>query len=184
MPATAKVPNIRAMRGAVINGAIIKLGLAGVAVLALAAILTWVISCPCDRTPGAWLFGEVVEEPVQDWSFANQVSLCQIQISGILPHALNLNCMASASGNLYLSCSFCEPKYWSGQVLKNPRSRLRLNEQVYPVNITRVTDTAEMEQAWAARVAKLQVVGDASNPAPPPDATRPDNWWTFRVVSR
>lgn len=166
------------------HGAILKLALIGLAVVALGAFLTWFFTCPCDRMPGGYLLGDVVEEPVEDWTFANQVDLCQIQISGLLPHAINLNCMAAADGNLYLSCSACEPKYWSGQVQKNPRSRLRLDDQVFPVNIVRVTDQAEMQRAWDARVAKLQVVGDASNPAPRPDAQRPDSWWTFRVESR
>ena len=165
------------------RGAIWKFALLGLAVIAVGALLTWFLTCPCGPLPGGYLFGKVNEEPVKDWSFANQVSLCQIQISGILPHAINLNCMAT-QGNLYLSCSHCEPKYWSRGVLKDPRSRLRMNGTVYPVNLTRVTDPMEMEQAWEARVKKLQVVATAQNPAVPLGTPRPDGWWTFRVESR
>ena len=53
-----------------------------------------------------------------------------------------------------------------------------------PVTVTRVLDPTELDQAWNARVAKLQQVAAPDNPAPPPDAPRPDHWWSFRVVSR
>ena len=96
-----------------IRGAILKFALIGLAVIAVGAFLTWFFTCPRGRIPGGYLFGKVTEEPVKDWSFANQVSLCQIQISTILPHSMNLNCMATPQGNVYLSCSNCEPKYWS-----------------------------------------------------------------------
>jgi hypothetical protein len=167
-----------------IRGAILKFALIGLAVIAVGAFLTWFFTCPCGRIPGGYLFGKVTEEPVKDWSFANQVSLCQIQISTILPHSINLNCMATPQGNLYLSCSNCEPKYWSRAALKNPRSRLRMNGNVYPVNLARVTDPREMDQVWEARVKKLQVVATPGNTALPLGTPRPDDWWTFRVESR
>jgi len=166
------------------RGAFLKFALIGLAVVAAGAALTWLFSCPCGPVPGGYLFGSVIEEPVKDWSFANQVPLCQIQINAVLPHAINLNCMATPQGNLYLSCSNCEPKYWSRAVLKNPVSRLRMEGNVYPVNLTRVTDPMEMDQAWVARVKKLQVVATAQNPAVPVGTPRPERWWTFRVESR
>ena len=151
---------------------------------ALAGVSYWAMACPCDRLPGAILLGERVSEPVADWSFANDVELCQIQISaGWRPHALNLNCMATPEGNLYLSCSVCDTKYWATKVKDNPRGRLRLNGMVYPVTITRVTDPAELDKAWQARVIKLQAVGGTDNPAPPVNAEREVGWWTFRILS-
>ena len=66
-----------------------------VGVLAV-AFLGWSATCPCERTPGAYLFGTSAEGPIADWTFANEVTLCQIQIrAGIRPHAINLNCMAT-----------------------------------------------------------------------------------------
>ena len=63
--------------------------------LMVTAFLGWSITCPCDRTPGGLLFGEQIDEDVADWSFANDVSLCQIQVSnGLMPYSINLNCMA------------------------------------------------------------------------------------------
>lgn len=161
--------------------------LAAVAALAVGSIAGFFIYssiCPCERTPGGLLMGETTGEPVSDWSFVNEVPLCQIQIwAGIRPHSVNLNCMATDEGKLYLSCSFCDTKYWASKVEPNESGRIRLNGVVYPVVFNRVQDPAEMDQAWAARVAKLQVHGGAGNPAPPPDAPRADRWWTFNLVS-
>ncbi len=140
--------------------------------------------CPCERTPGGLLMGERAREPVADWSFANDVPLCQIQIwAGIRPHSVNLNCMATAEGKLYLSCSFCDTKYWASKVGENESGRLKLNGIVYPVIFNRVLDPAELDSAWAARVSKLQIHGGPGNPAPPPDAQRGDRWWSFNLVS-
>lgn len=140
--------------------------------------------CPCERTPGGLLMGERVEEPVTNWAFANDVPLCQVQIwAGIRPHSINLNCMSSADGKLYLSCSYCDTKYWASKVGVNEPGRLRLNGEVYPVFFNRVTDEAELDKAWGARIAKLQVHSGPGNPAPSPDAPRADGWWSFNLAS-
>jgi hypothetical protein len=137
----------------------------------------WAVACPCDRTPGLYLRGTVATAPVADWSFANQVPLCQVQVdAGLLPHALNLNCMASSTGELYLSCAGCAGKRWSTAALENNQARLRLNDTVYPVTLTRVMDPAELDRAWSARAAKT---GTSNNASP-----RDDGWWSFRVTSR
>ena len=159
--------------------------LAAVAVVPLAAFFYWFFACPCDRTPGGYLLGAEVDRPVSDWTFANEVTLCQIQIvAGILPHSINLNCMSTPAGELYLSCSQCGTKRWSNAVLENGRARLRLNGTVYPVTLTRVMDPTELDRAWLARVTKLNALPAPANPAPPPGTPRPDHWWSFRVVSR
>jgi hypothetical protein len=145
-------------------------------VIPLAGISYWALACPCDRTPGFYLRGVEVREPVTDWSFANQVPLCQIQVdTGLLPHALNLNCWANTSGELYLSCAGCEGKRWSSAALANNQARLRLDQNVYPVTLTRAVDEGELDRAWASRAVKTGSGGGAP---------RPGDWWSFRVVSR
>ena len=142
--------------------------------LAVGGTAVYFFYCPCERTPGGWLLGEEVEEPVRDWSFANDVPLCQIQVSrGILPHSINLNCMAS-DGELYLSCASCEGKVWSTAVLEDPEARLRIGDKVYPVRVTRVEDPAVLDEAWRARAEKT---GRGH------DVPRQDGWWSFRVES-
>lgn len=165
---------------------ILVISAATLAVVLVVGFVIYSSVCPCDRTPGGLLFGEQVEAPVTDWNFANDVPLCQLQIwAGIRPHSVNLNCMSTPQGDLYLSCSVCTRKYWAGQVGPNERGVMRLNGMTYPVVLNRVQGSAEMDRAWDARVEKLQTHGGGPyNPIPDPDAVRPDHWWTFHVESR
>jgi hypothetical protein len=101
-----------------------------------------------------------------------------------MPHAVNLNCMATPDGQLYLSCSACETKFWGRHAEENAHGRLRVNGRVYRIVFNKVTDAAELDRAWAARVKKLQVYGEEPyNPTPPPDAKRPKNWRSFHLRS-
>ena len=151
----------------------------------IAGFLIYSSICPCERTPGGFLFGERASEPVNDWSFANDVPLCQLQIwAGVRPHAINLNCMSTPEGDLYLSCSVCASKYWASKVGEDEFGVIRLNGIIYPVVVNRETNSAAINRAWTARVGKLQTHGGGQfNPAPAADAQRPDHWWTFRIVS-
>ena len=161
------------------------MALTALVVVPVAAFLYWFFACPCDRTPGGYLLGADAEAPVTDWSFANDVPLCQIQIStGLLPHSINLNCMSTSAGDLYLSCSQCDSKRWSNAALGNSRARLRLNDTVYPVTVTRVTEPAELDLAWDARVTKLNTLSAPASAPPPPGTPRPDHWWSFGVEFR
>jgi hypothetical protein len=161
------------------------LGLAVLVIVAAAGITVWTRSCPCNRMPGLMLLGDVQEAPVTDWSFVNDIPLCQIQVyAGFIPYAVNLNCMATPDGELFLSCSGCSEKYWPGYVGQNESGRLRLGDRVYPVVLNRVEDEALLNRAWEARTKKLQVHGEPNyNPAPAPNATRPESWWTFHLRS-
>ena len=171
------------------NKSNVKLILGGSAACVLVAgfigFLIYSSVCPCDRTPGGFLFGDSSDGQVNDWSFANDVELCQLQIyAGIRPHSINLNCMATPEGEMYLSCSVCDMKYWAAKVGENERGVMRLDGVVYPVYLNRITEPTEMDRAWRARVTKLQIHGGPGNPAPPSDAPRADRWWTFQVTSR
>ena len=169
--------------------------LLGVAVtLALVVVVggvVWSMTCPCETVPGFVLLGDTHGEPVADWSFANDVSLCQIQIGiWLRPHAVNVNCMATPEGGLFISCSVGARKYWCPRVGEDHRGRLRLDGVVYPVLLNREMDPATLDAAWAARLRKLQkpavqALQPGGGGAPPPlDSPRPDSWWSFRVVSR
>jgi len=164
-------PTAGTMRGSLLTGVLITL-----VVIIVVAIALWIRVCPCERIPGSYLLGEVVEQPVADWSFMNsEVKLCQIEVQrGLLPHSINLNCMAD-NGELFLSCARCQGKAWSRAALVNPAARLRANDIVYPVTLTRVEDAATLDRAWRAREGKL---------GRPTDAPRQDGWWSFRVESR
>lgn len=160
-----------AVRGSLLSGALIAL-----AVIVGLALIGWVGICPCERTPGSYLVGPEVQAPVSDWSFVNdEVGLCQIEVRrGLLPHSINLNCMAS-DGELFLSCARCEGKAWSTAALANPKARIRMNGVVYPVTVQRVEDTPTLNRAWIARESKM---------GRPTDVPRQDGWWSFQARFR
>ena len=103
----------------------------------------WLTQCPCERTPGAWLSGDEVVEAIDDWSFANDEPICYVEVPGIIPHSITLNCM-SAEEQLYLSCSQCDGKRWSTIAVEEGYGRIRIGESVYPISFTRVMDQAEL----------------------------------------
>ena len=167
------------------RGAVRGVVLMALVVAPVTAGLYWFFACPCGGTPGGYLLGAEAEVPIDDWSFANDVTLCQIQVSaGLLPHSVNLNCMSTTTGDLYLSCGQCDGKHWSNAAGDNSTGRLRLNATVYPVTLTRVTDPTELDRVWDARATKLNSLSSPATAPPPPGTPRPDSWGTFRVVSR
>ena len=171
----------------------LKLWISGcLAVLSVSIVVGFIIYsniCPCETSPGGFLFGEQVDEPVVDWNLttANEENLCQLQIwAGIRPHSINLNCMATPEGELFLSCSVCTRKYWAARVGEDESAILRLGNLVYPVVVNRETDPETMDRSFRARVEKLQHTDLETmvTPRPPLDQVRFDHWWTFRVTSR
>ena len=163
---------------------------AALAVVVVAGVAVWTVRCPCDATPGFVLLGDAHEQPVADWGFANDVSLCQIQIGiAFRPHSVNVNCMATPEGELFISCSVGDQKYWCPRVRTDHAGRLRLDGVVYPVVLNREMNPATLDRVWAARIRKLQkphvhARQPGSGDPPPLDMPRPDSWWTFRVESR
>jgi len=152
-----------------------KLILSLVVVIPVMAVSYWAWSCPCGQTPGVYLRGIQATEKVTDWSFANQVPLCQVQVdTGLLPHALNLNCWSDSDGTLHLSCGNCDGKRWSTAAAAHPDARVRVGQTVYPVTLTRVVGEEPLNRAWASRAVKL----------PGSDEPRSAGWGVFRVASR
>jgi len=159
------------------------------ALLVVGAVsIYWATTCPCDSIPGFVLRGDAHPEPVTDWHFANDVPLCQIQVTiSWRPHSLNVNCMATPDGELFVSCSFGKRKYWCPRVGSEHPGRLRLDGAIYPVVLNRVMDPTTLDRAWTARVQKLQHPEvqklQPSGSGPAPDAERPLSWWSFHLQS-
>ena len=141
--------------------------------VAMSAAATFWFVCPCEVVPGGPLTGDRAPAAVQDWSFVNDVDLCQLQVDRGMPWSINLNCMAGSS-DLFVSCSQCAGKGWSQAVLDKPDGFIRVRETVYPVTIKQVVEPAELDRAWRARAQKLGL--DTAT-------TRPAHWWSFQLAS-
>jgi len=139
-----------------------------------AGFLYWFLNCPCERTPGGYLLGEESQENITDWSFVNEVPLCQIQIrAGLLPHSINLNC-SSLQGELFIGCANCEGKRWAAALTENAQARIRVNGTVYPVSARRLLDSSDMDHSWLAMNTKS---------GRPGDTPRLNTWRTFHLVT-
>ena len=55
----------------------ILLGLVALLIVLAGGVAVWTTTCPCNRMPGLMLLGDRQETPVTDWTFVNDVPLCQ-----------------------------------------------------------------------------------------------------------
>lgn len=149
----------------------------------LAAILLLVLlpasGCidPKDRRPGLRLSGEVVSEPVEDWSFtdAHREIFIEVRTPYLLPHSVTIAC-ASLDGNLYLWALNPSQKRWVAYVERDPDVRLRIGNAIYEKRLETVEDPARREAIYRAFAAKY-----GREPAPPEE--RPE-FRAFHVVER
>jgi len=143
-------------------------------IVLLAIALAAIGAGPCGPLPGGRLSGEEATAPVEDWSFANDAGRCAVEVRPESPHSVTVNCM-SWQRRLFVSCSECAPKRWSGYALQSPQGRVRIADRVHPVLLRRIEDPGELDEIWRARAHKL------GNEEPEP---RPEGWWTFELRSR
>lgn len=146
--------------------------------LYLLAIVTIAVAAalvsPMSPIPGGALTGEVVEEPVNDWSFATDEPFGYLETQVPEPRTITVTCIV-ANGQLYVGCSSCSGRRWSQQLIAEPNVRYRVLGKIYNVTATRVTAPDEIDQAWRARAAKYVTAN--------PDKIV-DDFWFFRLVSR
>lgn len=91
--------------------------------------------------PGGALSGEVVEEPVTDWSFVTD-SYVDLETRPSDPYSVELNYFVR-EGRLYLDPA--EGRRWLDHLRADDRVRVRFGGKVYPLRAVRVTDPAELE---------------------------------------
>jgi hypothetical protein len=127
-----------------------------------------------ERIPGGVLDGKVVGEEVNNWSFVAEAGLCDLETRVNFPHSVKLNCFNDGP-ELYIGCMSCEGKLWSSYISNDPRGRIRVEGNVYPVSFRRLEAGAEMDSAWRSRLAKLR-------PGQPVSAI-PDGYWMYHLKS-
>jgi hypothetical protein len=155
----------------------------GLAVVAIA-----LFGCgPLGPIPGNWLRGELVTEPVQDWSFTDDYFEIQVETRGNwLPHSVTTICMA-VGPHLYVPARRGGVKTWVANLIKDPRARIRIGGQVYERTAVRVMEGEELGPAALALLRKYYgVEADAATfltETPAEDDDRVD-LWVFRMDPR
>jgi hypothetical protein len=123
----------------------------------LLLVLLLVACEPQDRRPGLWLSGDVVAEPVTDWSFTDSVGEIFVETRtwyGI-PHSVTTVC-ARDGDKLYVPSVYFEggafptKRAWNRNVVRDPRVRLKIDGRLYERSAVLVEDPAEFQSALAA----------------------------------
>ena len=132
---------------------------------------------PRGRTPGFRLFGEVVREPITDWSFTDSVQTIAVETRTwyAIPHSVTTVCFRVGDA-LYVPSRNPRGKRWVGNVERDPRVRLRIGDRVYERTAVRVTDPALTEALFGALATKYQRLRG-------PPGERPETW-VFRMDPR
>jgi hypothetical protein len=147
--------------------------------LALLLTLAAAAACvePSDRRPGTWLAGEVVTQPVDDWSFTDAHPEIRIETRTPwwIPHSVTIVC-ASKDGRLYVGARDPEGKRWVANVDRDPAVRLEIGDRIYEGRLVSIEDPARGQEVFAAYAAKY------GWSATPPAERPPFRFW--EVVAR
>jgi hypothetical protein len=110
---------------------------------------------PTDRSfsckmPGLWLKGEAVTTPVADWSFTDKIPQIKIQTQTpyLLPHSVTIWC-AVYNGNLYVTSY--RGRQWVEDIIRDPRVRLKIGDQVFDRTLSVVGDPTEKAAVLQAK---------------------------------
>ena len=131
-----------------------KIGLIVLSVAGLLAAVVLIIALP----RGA-LEGELVTEPVADWSFMGRSKRCQLELVPEDPHSQFLACK-QANGRLYVRAILAPNKRWPKTISAHPLVRVKIDEKVYE---RRAVPATALEE-------RISVLG-GSPENPPPETT-------------
>ncbi len=98
----------------------------------------WASDGPLLGFAGGALSGPVAIPPA-DWSFTNDRYVVEIEVRPNDPYSVNLLC-ASVGDHLYIASGSGPDATWVQALMQNPALRLRLDDQIYELQATRVTD--------------------------------------------
>ena len=110
---------------------------------ALGLLLVFMVGCggPFFIIPGGELSGDVVSEPVSDWSFVSD-SFVHVETRPSDPYSIELNYQVK-DGKLYLDPA--EGRKWLDHIRANPKLRVRFADKIYPVTAVLVGKPGELE---------------------------------------
>ena len=109
--------------------------------------LTLVAAKPCGFIPGGELGGQPTMAPAT-WTGNGEGFRCQIEMRPADPYSINANCYA-VDGALYVYSYQGARKRWTRLVEADPEVRVAVDERIYDLRATRVTDATERGRVLA-----------------------------------
>jgi len=137
----------------------------GLALLVVAAVTLGTLRTigyePKDQSPGLWVTGQLVTEPISDWSFTDQFKEIFVQTNTWywIPHSVNTYCTIY-NGNLFLFSAyyqggtFPEGRLWNRNVLRDPHVRLKIGDRLFDRTVRPVTGLADKEPVLQSFIEK------------------------------
>lgn len=126
------------------------------AVIAAVAIAARFSDGPIGPLPGgALIAGELVIEPVTDWSFAESIPDVELQLYD--PDRSRRVWILVRDGAAYIPCglpNFRLWKQWPHQAMADPRALIRIDNKRYPVDLRRVEDPAMIQELGSLLASK------------------------------
>ncbi|MEE9608086.1 MAG: hypothetical protein V3U03_10155 [Myxococcota bacterium] len=111
----------------------------------LALLLGLLVAAGCGGPflvfPGGEMRGEVVTEPVEDWSFVTD-RFVDLETRPQDPYSVELNYFVR-DGKLYIDPA--EGRRWLDYLRADPRVRVRFSEKIYPLKAVLVGQPGEIE---------------------------------------
>jgi hypothetical protein len=132
---------------------------------------------PIEFVSGRQLTGEVVSEPVSDWSFAKDAPTVAIETRPGAPYSVTTWCFVH-EGKLYIPASAGSTKTWTHFAAADPRVRVKIGNQIYPGVATRITDASLREPLREIARAKYNLPAQM-----PANMGSPSDVWLFRIDS-
>jgi len=125
---------------------------------------------------GPLLAGELVREPVPDWSFAQDLGQVELEVNPERPRSRTV-WLAVVDGSLYVPCGFPNTKTWPHEALRDGRVVLRIDGRRYERQAVRESDPERLRRL-GTEVARKYGVGDAEAAVAGRDV------WFFRMDPR
>ncbi|MDA0790497.1 MAG: hypothetical protein O2780_13695 [Proteobacteria bacterium] len=104
----------------------------------MAIFLPWE---PDERRPGTRLAGEMAPDGQTDFSFLKERTLVYVETRTLylVPHSITAGAWQD-NGKLYVGCSRCDGKYWSGNVRLDNHVRVKIGDLIYRLRAVRLDD--------------------------------------------
>jgi len=114
-------------------------------ILSITMLMSVVICSGCGGPflliPGGALSGDLVTEPVDDWSFVDSAFI-DLETRPEDPYSVELNYIVK-DGSLYIDPA--EGREWFDHLRENPLVRVRFGDKIYPLRAVLVGQPGELE---------------------------------------
>jgi hypothetical protein len=135
--------------------------------------LVFLASCePMGPLPGGQLSGSVVPVPA-NWAASGEVEIMQIETRPESPYSINIWAVDFGT-SIYIASGSGAQTEWVDHLQENPAIRLRIDDKLYELVATKVTDIAELEGLHARYIEKYEYQTDVA----------PEDAWVYRLDPR